>query len=628
MLEEDKNGLNKVENMKRKIFSRNYETRIEDREGFVFIKKEQVPEAWNHQDIANTKESNVKKNSFFKNFFIFSILLFIFATVYLLFNFFLGGNNVSNENIEIAVLGNTFTGGGEDLPLVIEITNKNTTALELADLVIEYPRGSTLNNDGEIERLRQSLGVVPAGSIKSENMKVVLYGEKGSIHEIKISLEYRLAGSNAIFLKDKFYKVTINSTPIDLAVDAPSEITPNQDLTFKVKAVLNNNKSTSDMLLKLDYPFGFEFISANPPPSIGNNIWDLSNLRLGSEREISVNGTMIDVHDGELKIFHALVGPQQRGDKTKIGVVFNSLAHNVLIRKPFVEARLFVNNDYKREYAVSAKDSIVGTIKWFNNLNTPVTDLEIRAKFKGNAFDVKNVDTEYGFLESSQNTIIWDKNTEDDFANIRPLSEGSVRFRLTAPLTFSSSNNLLIDPFINIEISISGKQPLGGNITKTLESVEVKNIKILSDVSMLTRVVHEAGPLPPKHEQETTYKIIWSIANTVNNVSNVKVVSSLPPRVNYKNLVLPANQDLVFDPSTRIITWNVGNIPKGTGLLSPLREVSFQVSINPSLSEVGSTPNITERATLTGFDDFAKVNISVIKPILRITEKIIENNIQ
>lgn len=623
MSDENQNGLNKVEDMKRKIFSRNYETRIEDREGFVFLKKEKVPEAWKHED-TGIKEPAIKKNHFFRNFFIFSILLFVGASIYLLFNFFVGGNEVSNENIEISVLGNTFTGGGEELPLVIEIVNKNTSGLELADLVVEYPKGSTLNSNGEIERLRKSLGVIPAGSIKNEDMKVVLYGEQGSIHEIKISLEYRLEGSNAIFLKDKFYKVTINSTPINLAIDAPTEITPNQDLSFKVKAVLNDNKVANGMLLKLDYPFGFEFTSAVPAPSIGNNVWDLSNLKVGEEREIVINGVMVNVYDGEAKIFHAFVGPEQKGDKTQIGVVFNSLAHNILIKKPFVEAKLYVNNDYKREYSVSSRNGITGTINWFNNLNTPINDLEIKAKFGGNAFDVKKVDTEYGFLDSSKNTIIWDKNTEEGFDVVRPLSGGSVRFRLLSPNVFTENNSLLLDPSMSIEISISGKQALGGNITKNLESVEVKNIKIFSDVSMLTKVAHVSGPLPPKSEQETTYKVTWSVANTSNNVSGAKVVSSLPARVNYKNVVLPNNENLTYDPATRVITWNIGNLPRGTGLLSPLKEVSFQVSINPSLSEVGDSPVIAEKATLTGYDDFAKVDVGVVKSSLRIPEKIVE----
>jgi len=39
--------------------------------------------------------------------------------------FFAGGNTVSNDNIDISILGNNFNSWWESLPLIVEITNKN-----------------------------------------------------------------------------------------------------------------------------------------------------------------------------------------------------------------------------------------------------------------------------------------------------------------------------------------------------------------------------------------------------------------------------------------------------------------------------------------------------------------------
>src|SRR3989338_824025 len=105
----------------------------------------------------------------------------------------------------------------------------------------------------------------------------MLFGEQGSVRQMKISLEYRVEGSNAIFLKDKFFEVSINSTPIDLLIGAPSEISSNQDINLDVKATLNATKPASKILLKVDYPIGFQFVKAIPAPSSGNNIWNLGD---------------------------------------------------------------------------------------------------------------------------------------------------------------------------------------------------------------------------------------------------------------------------------------------------------------------------------------------------------------
>jgi hypothetical protein len=110
---------------------------------------------------------------------------------------------------------------------LLEIANKNNSDLLLVDLVIEYPKNSSGDLTKDTERIRESLGTISAGGIRSENMKVVIFGEQGSVRPIKISLEYRIDGSNSIFVKEKMYEVSISSAPINLLIEAPTEATPN-----------------------------------------------------------------------------------------------------------------------------------------------------------------------------------------------------------------------------------------------------------------------------------------------------------------------------------------------------------------------------------------------------------------
>ena len=630
-MNDNKEELNKVEELKNKIFSNQYKTRIEDREGFHYIHREKLSDNWGEQNL-NNNTVKIKKNPIFQNFFIFSFIVFLGAVGYLLFNFFIKGNNVSNDNIEIAVFGNTFTGGGEELPLIVEITNKNPLPLELADLVIEYPKGSAVDNAGEeIARLRKSLGVVKAGEVKSETIKVALFGETGSIHQIKIALEYRLEGSNAIFLKDKAYEVTINSTPVNLSIDAPQDAIEDQEFTLNVKATLNETKEIpNNLTLKLDYPFGFEFVSSNPSPEVGNNIWNLASLKPGEEFNVEIKGRMVDVFEGEEKIFHASDKKKKTNDKSELGVVFNSFRHSLFIKKPFVETKLFVNSEYKKEYAVSTKSAIIGVIEWTNNLKTSVNDLEIKAKFSGNAYNPRNIKVEPGFFDSKSNTIIWDKNIDETFTEISSGKSGNISFTLSPSSVFGANGNLLVDPTINVEITVLGKQTESGSALKNLDIVENKTIKLISDLSLITKSSYTGGPFkntgpyPPKPEEETTYTITFSVANTTNNISKAKLVTSLPPRVSYKNLISPKDEKLTFDAVTRELVWDIGTIPRETGLSGAKKEISFQVSYTPSLSEVDLIPTLVNKSTLTGHDDFANVDLRVERPIIQSGESIKE----
>lgn len=613
--------LHRIEDVKSKLFSRSFDgLQLKSK---VILKKVlyDVPKQWKDEETGETLANKIfMKTSIFKKFFIFSVVFFSAAILFAGITFFRGGNTVSNNNIDIEILGNAFTAGGEDLPLQIEITNKNSAALELVDLLIEYPKGAATDFNSGTERLRESIGTIPAGRVSNNNIKVNLFGEQGSIKPIKVSIEYRVEGSNSIFIKEKDYAVSISSAPIDLSLEAPREVSPNQEITFKIKAVMNSSRATSGLLMKADYPLGFQFSSATPSPKISNNVWDFGDMSPGAEKEIEIKGRMIDVDDGEEKSFHFFTGTPNDSDKSLIGVVFNSLGHTILIKKPFIQARLLVNGIYGSSYATNSKNSISGQIEWVNNLGTSVNDVEIRAKLSGNVLDRNNVSSA-GFYDSINNTIVWDKNSYSQFAEIAPGESGTVEFLMT-PLPVFSSEGLISEPSINIELSITGKQPIEGNAVNTVTDSETKVIKLISDTSLASKATFSTGAftntgtLPPQAEKETTYTVNWSLSNTSNVISNANVKAILPVNVRFVGTVSPAIESVVFDAATREVTWDIGSIQKGASILNTGKSVSFQVAIKPSLSEVGTIPVILNESILTGHDDFANVDVHSTRPKL------------
>lgn len=624
----DGDKLNRIEELKRKLFSKNYQTKFEHRDSFMRLKRPNVLDSW-----ADVKKAGVgsldfgkkffMKTSVFKKFFIYSVIFFILTLGYVGYVSFFAGNTVSNSNIDISITGNTFTAGGEELPLIVGITNRNHSSLDLVDLVVEYPRGDKADLSSDVERMRQSLGSIPSGTTHNENIKLVLFGEQGSVRPIKFSVEYRVEGSNAIFVKEKLYEVSVSSTPINLSVDAPLTISPNQNITLNVKSTLNATKPVSKIVLKVDYPSGFVFSSAVPAPSVGNNIWDMGDLAPGVDRNVSIFGKMVEVFDGEEKTFRISSGSQSVADKSMIGVVFNSLNHTVMVKKPFIEASILVNGIYQREYTTDSKTPIQGQIDWSNNLDTKVDDLEIRAKITGNAFNKKTVYAEQGIYDSLESSMIWDKFSINQFAEINPGDSGSVKFSIFPISLLSATDGLLVDPSINIEVSISGKQLVEGYSPQELNNSESKTIKIISDLGLAAKALYYSGPftntglIPPKVEKETTYTIVWVLSNSSNDISKAQVRATLPSWVRFVGPISPAGEDLIYNSATREMIWNVGRIPRGTGITGAGRTISFQVGLTPLFSQIRTTPSIINDAILTGHDDFANVDVRVTKAPLR-----------
>ena len=533
-----------------------------------------------------------------KKFFIFAVIFFIFALGFSAY-MFLGNNvSVSNDNIDIAVLGNAFTKGGEDLPLQIEITNRNSSSLELANLIVSYPRGASNDSTDMVRLPRDSIGTIAPGATITRNVKVTLFGDEKSTRDVKIALEYHAPNSNAIFSKEKAYTVVISSAPLSLLIDAPDSATSDQDIDIKVTATLNTSLPDNSTVLQVTYPNSFIFESAIPAPSVGNSIWPLSSLSAGSSTTIDIKGRLVG-QDGDQQVFHVYAGATTPTDQSTVNVVYNSLLQTITISKPFLNARVLVNGQDLSTYSVSSGQIVHAQINWTNNLSGRVTDAKIIANISGNAFDKTTVDPLDGFYDSANSQIIWDKNSVPDLGSVEPGSSGNLAFTFK-PVSLVGSS--ITNPEIGIDVSIKGQQPSVGSTFTDINNFSKKVIKIFSDFQIASSASFTSGALPPKAESETKYTVTWTLSNSANGVSNASARSVLPI---YMNWVGNANtsENVSYNTVSREVIWNIGSVSPNTGFSSN-REASFTIALKPSLSQVGGIPSIMKEVSLVGTDTF------------------------
>ncbi len=555
--------------------------------------------------------------SFFKKFFYFGLGFAGLALLFAIITFFTGGNTVSNNNIEINVLGNSFTAGGEELPLQVEIVNKNPTGLELADLFVEYDKGGDASSGAGHVRTLNSLGSIGAGKTLAKNIFVTLYGEEASVKNVDFTLQYRIHGSNAIFVKKQSFPVTISSAPVILSVSAPASVSPNQPLTFTIKTKSNSKNTLSSMLLRVEYPSGFKFEKASQNPSAFNNVWDLGDLAAGAEREITVTGTVYG-QDGEDRAFHIYTGAVSATDKTKIGVTYNSMLHMVSLVKPFISARLAINGSTNDQVPVPSSGTVHVTINWANNLPTRVTDAQITVALSGNALNANSIIAQRGFYDSSKQSIVWNKTTDPDLATIEPSDSGVEDFSFSVNPLWSAGQSL-VKPQVKFSVSIKGKQPdVGGNVSE-VSNFEEKTAIVSSDLGFSANAFYTSGPfsntgpIPPQANQPTTYTITWTATNSANALSDGLALATLPSYVDFVGTKSPQSEALEYDATTRTIRWKIGSIAAGAGIGGQGRSVSFQVRLTPSTSQINSTPKLVLDTTVTARDTFTSELLSVNK---------------
>lgn len=366
--------------------------------------------------------------------------------------------------------------------------------------------------------------------------------------------------------------------------------------------------------MKAQYPFGFQFIESTPSPSFGKDTWLLGDLEPQGKRLISIR-SKLQATEEEERTFRFSVGTQSTKDEKQLGTTFLSEAPTIRIQKPFLNLDLLVNGTQGKTFIGRSGQTMRADVTWGNNLATKVTNLEITAKLVGDIYNQASVSTGSGFYDSNTGTVLWDQQKTARFAVVEPGENGTLNFSfalLPVAINPASFNN----PHMTIEVTARGKRLDEQGLSQEVVSVVQKQIKVATVLTLSARLLHNEGPfnntgsIPPQAEQETTYTVVWSLSNASNGVAGAKVSAVLPSYVKWLGEVSPPSEQVTYNPVGGEILWSLGEINAGTGVGTPPREVSFQVSLLPSLSQVGTAPTMVGDSTARGTDRFIGIGVS------------------
>lgn len=613
----------RIENLKSRLYSRKASLNKNEKDINLKSKEFDLKPTWGSGEIDSNKlniDNMMGKNKKFtlNKLFIASIIFLLFAGAFAFFSFMGGGNSISSDNIDIELSGPVSIGSGEILTLEINVLNKNSVSLETADLLIEYPEGtrSSSNIKNELKRDRQSFQTIKSGEKKSTVAKSVLFGEEGTKKEIKIGVEYRVPGSNAIFYKEKKYEIEINASPVSLTVSAPKEINSGQEVEFKIDVKSNSENKIDNLLLEAEFPFGFKPGKATPASSFGDNLWEIS-LNPLEKKTIYINGA-ITGQDGEKRTFRFNVGVKKNDDDKTIEVNFITYSEQITIKKSFISLNMSVNRDSSLDDQItSAGETVRVDLSWENNLETKITDAVLKVELDGDIVDESSISSLNGFYDSARNTITWDKRNISELGVLESGDGGNTSFSFK---TLNNIKNTLSKiPEMNIYVTMDGTEPTeSGNTSRIITSATTRKIKVSSNVSLNPRSVYYSGklinngPIPPKVGNETTYTIILSLSNSINDVSDGKIKMTLPSYVRWMGTVTPSEERVSFNPIGGEVEWNIGDIYKGTGYSREAKEIQFQIAFTPSSSQIGSSAVLADDIVFTGMDTFTDTEIKVI----------------
>jgi hypothetical protein len=591
----------RIERLKRSLYSRDESKVPQEKRTPVHGVENSVPQNWGEEpSFAYAPEIMKRKNnSFFNKFFAFSLLFFVIAAGIATFIFFGGMNLISSNNIDVKVTGPSSISSGEELDLGISVVNQNRTDLENVTLFIDYPEGTT-RIDGDKSDLvhdKIALGTINKGQSKDYALRALMFGEKDSIKNITMRVEYTVKGSNAVFSKEKNYEMTINSSPLLLDIDYPKEINSGQLVTLGVNITSNSTVVVPGALVKVEFPYGFTYKDSTLKP-VRDGLWSIGDLKNGDKKSFKITGQLVG-QNMEDRSFQVSVGTPSTDQNKDLDTTFASSQVTVGIRRSFFNLSTEAEGD-----PVLGQTSNI-TILWQNTLPEKLVNNRVKVTLSGNVYDRTRVlPNNGGYYRSSDNAILWDKNTTDNLNEMVPGAEGRISFAVGSVSGVKSLKN----PYIDIHVSMSGDR--SGADQSTVSSTQDITVKFSSQIGIYARSyravgpISNTGPIPPRAEKESTYAIAWGITNTTNDVKDAIVTATLPAYVTWKGEYYPQNESVSYDPDTRKITWNAGSVSSGVGFAFAPRTVTFKVGVTPSVTNVGNILEILSATSVSATDTF------------------------
>lgn len=538
-------------------------------------------------------------------FFVLSILVSIVFMTW-------GNQGISGENITLAVTGPFTIGGGEAIPIQVGLTNQNAVPIESATLIVDYPRGTLSATEDRRELFSERLpldGVQPNETLNIP-LRALVFGEENEEQEIKVSVEYRVAGSNAHFVKTAEplrYKIT--SSPVTVKAETLKKISSGQETTVTLTITSNSQNPMTDVLVQAEYPQGFSYTKADPAPTGGQNSWLIKKLDPEQSTTITITGVVVG-NVADEHVMHFAVGIPDERDPRTLASVFTTTSTQFEIEQPFLDIALKIAGVTNGTAVVKPIERSSVSIEITNTLPDTINDIVAVVKLTGNAISDLEVGPPNGFYDSATKQITWDISSAPELESLAPGEKARLTFSI-APAGDTTKN-----PMIDVSVDIKARRISESQVAETLTGTAKGEMRVASEPILRNFITHntgtfsDTGPVPPKAEQPTTYTATFLIDNGTNDVAGGTVTATLPSYVTWTNQTAGAGT-FSYDAPKRLVTWNVGRVNS-----QATANGSFQISITPSKSQLGTNPVLVGEQQFRADDQFTSTVVRDTNPEL------------
>ena len=515
-------------------------------------------------------------------------IFFIFIILFIL----LGGlaawyyqkNIIGRGDLRLEILAPAEVELGQEFEYLVKYKNIGNFTLEEPKLVFKYPEGSVIEEEKTLRQEMEIEDIYP-GEEKTISFRARLLGKENETRKAQVSLSYRVKNLNTRFESSTSHTTLIKFAPLTFEFDFPSKLEAGRNIKLRLNYFSSVDFPLSNLRIEIDYPQDFEFLDSKPK-GLADNEWEIGLLNKAQGGRIEVEGSL----KGEVfsqKVFRARFISWQKDQ----AILLKEIARGVELIQPSIYLSWQINDS--PQYTANAGDYLHYEIFFKNIGDNTLENLFLRVRLEGDTLDFDSFQPGSGQLQ--EGVIFWDQTMVPQLRLLPSLEEGKVEFWVRVKKKFSSSSR---NPFVKASINL--------NQVKEEVMTKINSELTISQKGFFNQgPFKNTGPIPPEVGSSTAYTISWQAKSLYNDVEDLKVKAVLPSMVKLTGEIEPKEAKLSFDPSSREIIWDIGDLQAG----EEGKKIDFQVKLTPTSAQKGKVAELIPQAMIIAEDTWTESTI-------------------
>ena len=533
------------------------------------------------------------------------IALILAAVAWAGFLFFNPFGGADGQSLEVTIKGPEQVTSGEEVEFEIKYDNNGRVPMAALEIQLNLPETFYLSEADPVPTKNEdtwTVGSLKKGGKGTIELTGVILGSVDTTSTIQAIVTYRPSNFNADFQDIETMEFTIDDSVIETALASPSKAVPGDVIEYKLELTNSSEADLENIFVGVEAPNSWIVESASPELVEEELYWQVSKVEPEETIELTLTGSFATEAQGLQDVtfvsyFEDAEGARliQTSDRAQTDVLGSDLLVQTII------------NGSSGDQGASPGDTLRMSINYSNSGEEVVGGVIIGVTFsssEGKDVPIKweDADISGGYFDPVENEITWGPNSTPDLATLEVGEEGVIDLSLPVLNDFDPSQ-LADQIVVSVESSLS---TIGGvNSPRELSSSPI-TVSINSDFDPAaesryyddTGSTLGSGPIPPQVSEITSYQIVWSVDNSIHELEDVVLSTTLPLDVSWTGSTSTDIGQLSYDPESRVARWSIDSLPTSIESVS----ANFEVSIAPEEADVGSFVKLSNRISVTATD--------------------------